>query len=128
MAGGRNTEKKNADGRSCSMAPRQGRKRPASMASRCSSEDGIPDLRGRDDELRKLGMALRRRWTHLSRWSHTDRNPSDGNRSQLALEDAHDGSRRGTPASPSPAGRERLLNPEGGSGGGGGGACSIQRQ
>ncbi|XBI89430.1 hypothetical protein VPH35_027239 [Triticum aestivum] len=104
MAGGRNPENKNTDGRSCSMAPRQGRKRPSSMTSRCSSEDGILDLGGRDDELRKLGMAVRRRWsrwTHLSRWSHANRNPSDGSRSRLALGDARDGSRRGTPASPS---------------------------
>ncbi|EMS46433.1 hypothetical protein TRIUR3_29208 [Triticum urartu] len=131
MAGGRNPEKKNADGRSCSMALRQGRKRPSSMASRCSSKDGILDLGGRDDEPRKLGMAMRRRWsrwTHLSRRNHADQNRSDRSQSRLALEDARDGSQRGTPASPSPAGRECLLDPEGGSGGGGGGACSIQRQ
>ncbi|XBI30855.1 hypothetical protein VPH35_054509 [Triticum aestivum] len=106
MAGGRNPENKNTDGWSCSMVPRQGRKRPSSMTSRCSSEDGILDLGGRDDELRKLGMAVRRRWsrwTHLSRRSHADRNPSDGSRSRLVLGDARDGSRRGTPASPSRA-------------------------
>ncbi|XBH78800.1 hypothetical protein VPH35_104937 [Triticum aestivum] len=131
MAGGRNPEKKNADGRSCSMAPRQGRKRPSSMASRCSSEDDILDLGGRHDKLRKLAMAVRRkcsRWTHLSHRSHADRNPSDVSRSGLAPEDACDGSRRGTPTSPSPTDRERLFDPKGGSGGGGGDACSIQRQ
>ncbi|XBJ21366.1 hypothetical protein VPH35_012036 [Triticum aestivum] len=108
MAGGRNPENKNTDGRSCSMAPRQGRKGPSSMTSRCSSEDGILDLGGRDDELRKLGMAVRRRWSrwmHPSRRSHADRNPSDGSWS-----------------------RASLLDLEGGSRGGGGGACSIQRQ
>ncbi|KAF6982245.1 hypothetical protein CFC21_000665 [Triticum aestivum] len=131
MAGGRNPEKKNTDRRSCSMASRQGRKRPSSMASRCSSKDGILDLGGRDDGLRKLGTAVRRRssrWTHLSHRSHADRNPSDGSQSRLALEDARDGSRQGTPASQRPAGRERLLDLEGGSGGGGSCACSIQRQ
>ncbi|XBI25722.1 hypothetical protein VPH35_050591 [Triticum aestivum] len=111
MAGGRNPENKNTDGRSCSMASRQGRKGPSSMTSRCSSEDGILDLGGRDDELRKLGMAVRRRWSrwmHLSHRSHADRNPSDGSWPRL----------------PKPS----LLDPEGGSRGGGGGACSIQRQ